>query len=124
MFSKSLSPLVSTHLILSLCTFIVSYFYLFSGIISIGIALLGLIISRSQKRQAVLALSQAEEGERRNYRIDYKLLTAENLIGTGSFGNVFRGEYLFTSQIMLSLSFFPAVLSIAIMTCVDLSDFD
>eukprot|EP00026_Physarum_polycephalum_P001528 Phypoly_transcript_01530.p1 GENE.Phypoly_transcript_01530~~Phypoly_transcript_01530.p1 ORF type:complete len:1095 (-),score=203.72 Phypoly_transcript_01530:38-3121(-) len=63
------------------------------GIVSIGIAVLGLFISRSQKKQAVLALSQAEEGERRNYRIEYKMLTVGNLIGTGSFGNVFRGEY-------------------------------
>lgn len=50
---------------------------------------------RKQRKHAVQALADAEEGERRNYKIDYSHLTVKGMIGAGGFGFVYRGEYLF-----------------------------
>jgi hypothetical protein len=47
-----------------------------------------------QRREVVKALVQAEEGERRNYKIDYSALVMGEAIGQGGFGVVYKGEYL------------------------------
>jgi serine/threonine protein kinase/ABC-type branched-subunit amino acid transport system substrate-binding protein len=46
-----------------------------------------------QRQQAVIALIKTEEGQKRNYRIDFKSLVVGVLIGSGSFGHVYCGEY-------------------------------
>lgn len=53
-----------------------------------------MLFIHQQRRQAVQALIKAEEGERRNYKIDFMSLSIDWLIGSGSFGHVYRGEYL------------------------------
>jgi serine/threonine protein kinase len=52
-----------------------------------------MLFIHQQRRQAVQALIKAEEGERRNYKIDFMSLSIDWLIGSGSFGHVYRGEY-------------------------------
>lgn len=47
-----------------------------------------------QRQQAVIALIKTEEGQKRNYKIDFKSLIMGQLIGSGSFGHVYSGEYL------------------------------
>lgn len=53
----------------------------------------GVYYIRKQRTHVVKALAQAEEGERRNYKIDYSQLIVKNMIGAGGFGFVHRGEY-------------------------------
>lgn len=48
---------------------------------------------RKQREHVVSALVQVEEGERRNYKIDYSALHLESAIGSGGFGIVYKGEY-------------------------------
>ena len=48
------------------------------------------------------ALVKTEEGERRNYKIDYQSLSVNHLIGAGASGFVYRGEHpLFLSLFSL-----------------------
>jgi hypothetical protein len=58
---------------------------------------------RKERAHAVKALVEAEEGERRNYKIDYSSLTLSTPIGAGGFGIVYKGEYLF---ILFNVNFF------------------
>jgi hypothetical protein len=60
------------------------------------VVVLGVWYMNRQRAKVVQALEQAEEGERRNYKIDYSALTVGSLIGAGGFGFVYKGEYLFT----------------------------
>lgn len=46
-----------------------------------------------KQRENVKAILLTEAGERRTYKIDYSEITIGNLIGAGSFGQVFAGEY-------------------------------
>lgn len=68
------------------------------------IVAIGVIYIRHQRQQAVSTLEKTEEGERRNYKIDYSALTIGKLIGSGGFGYVYKGEYLIIT-ILCSLSF-------------------
>lgn len=63
------------------------------GAVVIAMVAFGVLYMHRQRKQVVKALVQAEEGERRNYRIDYSSLTLGEPIGTGGFGVVFKGEY-------------------------------
>jgi hypothetical protein len=55
--------------------------------------------------KTVTALAQAEEGERRNYKIDYSALSIGKMIGAGGFGFVYKGEYPISCFIYLLFSF-------------------
>lgn len=61
-----------------------------AAVLSVG---LGMLFIHQQRRQTVQALIKAEEGERRNYKIDLMSLSIDWLVGSGSFGHVYRGEY-------------------------------
>jgi hypothetical protein len=65
----------------------------------------GVYYMRKQRSHVVKALAKAEEGERRNYKIDYSHLSVKTVIGAGGFGFVYRGEYPFYLFIYLSTSF-------------------
>lgn len=52
-----------------------------------------MVMVHQQRKQAVIALIKAEEGQKRNYKIDFKSLAIGALIGSGSFGHVYSGEY-------------------------------
>lgn len=41
----------------------------------------------------VEALIKVEEGEKRAYKVDYSALETTSMIGSGSFGYVYRGTY-------------------------------
>lgn len=41
----------------------------------------------------VTALEKTEEGERRAYKIDFSTLETSALLGSGSFGHVYKGVY-------------------------------
>lgn len=58
-------------------------------------AIAGFILAmvHRQRQQAVIALIKTEEGQKRNYRIDFKSLVIGALIGSGSFGHVYVGDY-------------------------------
>lgn len=64
-----------------------------TGVVLILLVVGGALYMRRQRKVMVKALIQAEEGERRNYRIDYSSLVFGEPIGTGGFGVVFKGEY-------------------------------
>jgi serine/threonine protein kinase/ABC-type branched-subunit amino acid transport system substrate-binding protein len=57
------------------------------------VVILAVFLVHKQRQQAVIALIKTEEGQKRNYRIDFKSLTVGTLIGSGSFGHVYCGEY-------------------------------
>lgn len=63
------------------------------GVVLILAVVVGIAYMRKQREKAVEALKQAEEGEKRNYKIDEKALTVGHLIGAGGFGYVYKGEY-------------------------------
>lgn len=64
-----------------------------AGFVMILLIVVGALYMRRQRSQVVKALIKAEEGERRNYRIDYSSLVFGEPVGTGGFGVVFKGEY-------------------------------
>eukprot|EP00026_Physarum_polycephalum_P000443 Phypoly_transcript_00444.p1 GENE.Phypoly_transcript_00444~~Phypoly_transcript_00444.p1 ORF type:complete len:909 (-),score=141.61 Phypoly_transcript_00444:1068-3794(-) len=55
--------------------------------------IVGAMFIRRQRQQAVHALAKTEEGERRAYKIDFSSVEILDLIGSGSFGHVYRGTY-------------------------------
>lgn len=57
------------------------------------VAAIAVFLVHRQRQQAVIALIKTEEGQKRNYRIDFKSLVLGQLIGSGSFGHVYSGEY-------------------------------
>lgn len=81
------------------------------GTLAVAAAIVGGVYMKRQRSHVLLALQevfvfilyyiilililrfQAEEGERRNYKIDFSHLEIGPAIGAGSFGEVFSGEY-------------------------------
>ncbi len=63
-------------------------------VISVILLVVGIVLYTNKKRKEVVkALVQTEEGERRNYKIDYSALSIGEKIGQGGFGIVYNGEY-------------------------------
>jgi hypothetical protein len=75
----------------------------------VAIAVAATLYIRKQRSHVVKALVDVEEGEKRNYKINFSELVTENAIGAGGFGVVYKGEYPFWI-VFPEFYFFPKIL--------------